>query len=255
MESVHMAELETQCTTPELNTLESECVTAHSGVGGGYHTDTPLIKTETDLGPTDTGYFKTESLDSTDLGCVTHLHPDQIKAEPDYGGYIQAQHISDLQDTWVHIKSDDLKFESSESLVSGPMGTVMDGATVNHRGQTEPWKHTGEPNSNCKNKGVCVKMASAHTFENPQPSRPKWEWKCCDPLRRHRKPAKKSLRPTTVNAAHKYSNVMHLKVSPGNKLCPSCIIILHRKCKGNPSPDPDPDHAEKEMEAERLQSR
>ncbi|KAG5853603.1 hypothetical protein ANANG_G00027750 [Anguilla anguilla] len=30
LESVHMAELETECAAPGLDTLESECVTAHS---------------------------------------------------------------------------------------------------------------------------------------------------------------------------------------------------------------------------------
>ncbi|KAJ8362635.1 hypothetical protein SKAU_G00114660 [Synaphobranchus kaupii] len=31
LESVHMAESETECAAPGLNTLEPECVTAHSG--------------------------------------------------------------------------------------------------------------------------------------------------------------------------------------------------------------------------------
>ncbi|KAJ8332416.1 hypothetical protein SKAU_G00425890 [Synaphobranchus kaupii] len=82
LESVHMAESETECAAPGLNTLEPECVTAHSRVSDVHHTHTSLIKTETDLGSTHTGdLIKTESLDSTELGYVTHLHPDQIKTE------------------------------------------------------------------------------------------------------------------------------------------------------------------------------
>ncbi|KAJ8377431.1 hypothetical protein AAFF_G00260360, partial [Aldrovandia affinis] len=80
LESVHMAESETECAAPGLHTLEPECVTAHSGVSDLHHTHTSLIKTESDLGSTHTGdLIKTESFDSTDLGYVPHLHPDQIK--------------------------------------------------------------------------------------------------------------------------------------------------------------------------------
>ena len=79
LESVHMAESETECAAPGLNTLEPECVTAPSGVSNVHHTHTPVIKTEADLGCTHTGNLKTESLDNTELGYVTHLHPGQIK--------------------------------------------------------------------------------------------------------------------------------------------------------------------------------
>ena len=99
LESVHMAESETECAAPGLNTLEPECVTAHSGVSDVHHTHTSVIKTEADLGSTHTGdLIKTEILDFTDLGSVTQLHPDQLKTEIDDGGYLQAEHISDLQD-------------------------------------------------------------------------------------------------------------------------------------------------------------
>ncbi|KAJ8362719.1 hypothetical protein SKAU_G00115500, partial [Synaphobranchus kaupii] len=92
LESVHMAESETECAAPGLNTLEPECVTAHSGVSDVHHTHT-LIKIETDLGSTHTGdLIKTESQDSTELGYGTHLHPDQIKTEADDGGYLKAEH-------------------------------------------------------------------------------------------------------------------------------------------------------------------
>ncbi|KAJ8389330.1 hypothetical protein AAFF_G00121950, partial [Aldrovandia affinis] len=78
LESVHMAESETECAEPGLDRLEPECVTAHSGVGDLHHTHTPLIKIETDLGSTHSGdLIKTESLDSTELGYVPH--PYQIK--------------------------------------------------------------------------------------------------------------------------------------------------------------------------------
>ncbi|KAJ8362744.1 hypothetical protein SKAU_G00115750, partial [Synaphobranchus kaupii] len=96
LESVHMAE--TECAAPGLNTLEPESVTAHSGVSDVHHTHTSLIKIETDLGSTQTGdLIKTESLDSTELAYLTHLHPDQMKTEIEDGGYLKAEHISDLQ--------------------------------------------------------------------------------------------------------------------------------------------------------------
>ncbi|XP_064180996.1 zinc finger MYM-type protein 1-like isoform X1 [Anguilla rostrata] len=142
LESVCMAESETECAAPGLNTLEPECVTAQSGVRDVHHTHTSLIKTETDLGSTHAGDFKSESLNSTELGYVLHLHPDQIKTEADDGGYIKPEHISDLQDIkCIDIKSDQIKCKSSERLMSDLMNTVM----------TEPWQCAGEPNPNCKN--------------------------------------------------------------------------------------------------------
>ncbi|KAJ8332422.1 hypothetical protein SKAU_G00425950 [Synaphobranchus kaupii] len=151
LESVHMAESETECAAPGLNTLEPECVTTHSGVCDVYDAHT-LIKMETNLGSTHTGdLIKTESLDSTELGYVTHLHPDQIKTETDDGGYLKAEHISDLQDIkCVDIKSDQTKCESGEGLVSDVMNTVTIGAGVDHKDQTEPWQCAGEPNQNCQ---------------------------------------------------------------------------------------------------------
>ncbi|KAJ8362747.1 hypothetical protein SKAU_G00115780, partial [Synaphobranchus kaupii] len=156
LESVHMAESETGCAAPGLNTLEPECVTAHSGVSDVHHTHTSLIKIETDLGSTHTGVLiKTENLDFTELGYVTHLHPDQIKTETDDGGYLKAEHISDLQDIrCVNIKSDQMKCESSVCLVSNPMNTVTNGAGVDHKDQTEPWQCAGETNPTCKNEEI-----------------------------------------------------------------------------------------------------
>ncbi|KAJ8332027.1 hypothetical protein SKAU_G00429910 [Synaphobranchus kaupii] len=156
LESVHMAESETVCAAPGLNTLEPESVTAHSGVSDVHHTHTSLIKIETDLGSTHTGdLIKTESQDSTELGYATHLHPDQIKTETDDGGYLKAEHISHLQDIkCVHIKSDQLKCESSESLASDVMNNVMNGAGVDHKEEIEPWQCTGEPNPNYKKEEI-----------------------------------------------------------------------------------------------------
>ncbi|KAJ8362700.1 hypothetical protein SKAU_G00115310, partial [Synaphobranchus kaupii] len=146
LESVHMAETETECAAPGLDTLEPVCVPAHSGVSDVHHTHTSLIKIETDLGSTHSGDLKTESVDSTKLGCVTHLHPDQIKTETYDGGYLKAEHISDLQDIkCVDIKSDQIKCECSESFVSDVMHTVMNGAGVDHKDQTESWQ-CAEPN-------------------------------------------------------------------------------------------------------------
>ncbi|KAJ8362655.1 hypothetical protein SKAU_G00114860 [Synaphobranchus kaupii] len=152
LESVHMAESETECAAPGLNTLEPECVTAHSGVSDVHHARTSQIKIQADLGSTHTGdLIKTESLDSTELGYVTHLHPDQIKTETDDEGYLKAEHISDLQDIkCVDFQSDQMKCESSESLVSDLMDTEMNGAAVDHNDQTEPQQYTEEPNPDCK---------------------------------------------------------------------------------------------------------
>ena len=171
LESVHMAESETKCTTPGLNTLEPECVTAHSGVSAVHHTDSSLTKTETDLGPTNTGgLIKTESLVFTELAYRTHLHADQIKTETDDGGYIKAEHTSVLPD----IKCDDIsdgevKFESSEILVSDLMNTELIGDDVVHKGQTEPWQCAGEPNPNSKKPGKKQDRSTQHVrcFNEP----------------------------------------------------------------------------------------
>ncbi|XP_061088688.1 zinc finger protein 501-like [Conger conger] len=145
-------ETETECAAPGLNTLEPECVTAHSGVSDGHHTHTSVIKTEADLGSTHTGdLIKTESPERTELGYVTHLHPDQIKTEAEDGGYLQAEHISDLH---VIECVDEVKCESSEGLVSDLMNTVMDGAGVDHNDQTEPRCCAGETNPNCKKEEI-----------------------------------------------------------------------------------------------------
>ncbi|KAJ8283215.1 hypothetical protein COCON_G00020650, partial [Conger conger] len=88
-------ESETECAAPGLNTLEPECVTAHSGVSDVHQTDTSWIKTEADLGSTHTGdLIKTESPERTELGYVTHLHPDQIKTEADDGGHYKVEPIT-----------------------------------------------------------------------------------------------------------------------------------------------------------------
>ncbi|KAJ8362638.1 hypothetical protein SKAU_G00114690, partial [Synaphobranchus kaupii] len=153
LESAHMAEKE--CAAPGLNILEPECVTAHSGVSDVHHTHTSMIKTETDLDSTHTGDLNTENLDSTDLGYVTHLHPDQIKTEPDDGGYVKAEHSSDLQHIMGFIvKSDQMKCESSERLVSDLMNTEMNGAAVDHNDQTVPGECAEEPNANCKKEEI-----------------------------------------------------------------------------------------------------
>ncbi|KAJ8362684.1 hypothetical protein SKAU_G00115150, partial [Synaphobranchus kaupii] len=152
LESVHMAESETECAATGLDTLEPECVTAHCGVSDVHHTHASLIKTETDLGSSHTrDLIKMESIDSTELGYVTHLHPDQIKTEVDDGGYFKAEHISDLQDIkCVDIKYYQMKCESSESLVSGLTNTVMTGAGVDHKDQN----FLQFANTNCK-KEIC----------------------------------------------------------------------------------------------------
>ncbi|KAJ8363003.1 hypothetical protein SKAU_G00118340 [Synaphobranchus kaupii] len=154
LESVHMAESETECAAPGLNTLEPECVSAHSGVSDVHHTHTSMIKTETDLDSIQTAGLKTENLYSTELGYETHLHPDQIKTETDDGGYIKPEH-SNLQDIkCVNIKYDQMKCECSESLVSDLMSTVMNAAGVDDKSQTESWQCAGEPNANCEKKEI-----------------------------------------------------------------------------------------------------
>ncbi|XP_064181043.1 zinc finger protein 658B-like isoform X4 [Anguilla rostrata] len=157
LESVHMAESETECAAPGLNTLEPECVTAHSGVSDVRHTHSSLIKTETHLDSPQTGdLIKTESLDSAELRCISHMHSDQTKTESVDGGYVKVEHISELQDIkYVNIKSDPIKYESSECLVSDVMNTVMNGAAVGHKDQTESGQCAGEPNRNCRNECNC----------------------------------------------------------------------------------------------------
>ncbi|KAJ8263761.1 hypothetical protein GJAV_G00141000 [Gymnothorax javanicus] len=175
LESVHMAESETECAAPGLNTLEPECVTAHSGVRDVHHTHTSLIKTETDLGSTHSGdLIKMESLDSTELGYVTHLHPDQIKTEPDDGGYLTSEQISDLQDTQcVDMESDQVKCESGVTLVSDLMNTVKTEAAGDLEEPTEPWQCAGEPNSSCKPEETHDLLTHSgdfnHQFQNNQP--------------------------------------------------------------------------------------
>ncbi|KAG5853576.1 hypothetical protein ANANG_G00027470 [Anguilla anguilla] len=155
LEPVHMAESKTECAAPGLNTLEPECVTAHSRVSDVHHTHASLIKTETDLGSSHTGDLKTENRDGTELGYVAHLHPDQIKTESVDGGNVKIEHFSELHDIkYGNIKSDKIKYESSECLVSDIMNTVMNGATVGHKDQTESGQCAGEPNQNCKNEEI-----------------------------------------------------------------------------------------------------
>ncbi|KAJ8278359.1 hypothetical protein GJAV_G00086770, partial [Gymnothorax javanicus] len=153
LESVHMAESETKLTPPVLNALEPEFVTVNSRVSDLHHTETSLIKTETDLSPNSTGDLKTESLDFTELAWVTHLHPDQIKTEADDGGYIKTECISVLPDIkCAYIKSDDM-FESSEILGSDVMNTELNGAGADEKGQRELWQCAGEPDPNCRKSG------------------------------------------------------------------------------------------------------
>ena len=157
LESVHMAESETECAAPGLSTLEPECVTAHSRVSDVHHTHTSVIKAEADLGFTHTKDLqKTEPVDSTELAYATHVHPDQIKTETDDDrGYLELKHTRDSQDfKCFNIKSDEMKFESSENLVSELMSTVMTGAGVDLKGQTEPWQCAGEQNPNCKKEEI-----------------------------------------------------------------------------------------------------
>ncbi|KAJ8278397.1 hypothetical protein GJAV_G00087190, partial [Gymnothorax javanicus] len=149
LESVHMAESETKCSTAGLNTLEPVCVTANSKVRDLHHTEASLIKTETGLGPANTGDLKTESLDCTEVGCVTHLLPDQVKTEAADGDCIQAEHFSVLPDINCDvIKSDEVKIEFSEVFVSDVMTTVLRGAGAHEKGQSESWQCAGQPNLN-----------------------------------------------------------------------------------------------------------
>ncbi|XP_035253777.1 zinc finger protein 570-like isoform X1 [Anguilla anguilla] len=146
-------ESETECAAPGLNILEPVCDTAHSRVSDVDLTHTSLIKTENDLGSTHTGDPKTEKLGSMELEYVTHLHPDQIKTEADDGGY--ADRISDLRGIiCVDIKSNQMKCESSEILVSDLMDTVKTGSGVDHKDPAEPWQCSGEPNPNCKKEEI-----------------------------------------------------------------------------------------------------
>ncbi|KAJ8278504.1 hypothetical protein GJAV_G00088350, partial [Gymnothorax javanicus] len=153
LESVHMAESETKCTAPGLNTLAPECVTANSRVSDLHYTEASLIKTEAALSPSNTGDLKTESLDFTELAYVTHLYPDQIKTETDNGGCVKAEHMSVLPDKNCFDIKSEVKLESSDVLVSDLMNTELNGAAIDEKGQTKPWQCAGEPNPNCKKSG------------------------------------------------------------------------------------------------------
>ncbi|KAJ8278412.1 hypothetical protein GJAV_G00087340 [Gymnothorax javanicus] len=98
LESVHMAESETKCTTPRLNTLKPECVTANSRVSDSHYLEGSFIKTETDLSPSDTEDLKTESPDFTELAKITHPYIDHIKIETDDGNYIKTESVGVLQE-------------------------------------------------------------------------------------------------------------------------------------------------------------
>ncbi|KAJ8372653.1 hypothetical protein AAFF_G00280690, partial [Aldrovandia affinis] len=166
LESVHMAEAETECAAPGLNTLEPECVTAHSGVSDLHHTHTSLIKTESDLGSTHTGdRIKTESFDSTELGYVPHLHPDQIKTETDDGAYLQTEQDNDLQYIkCVIIKSDQLT-ESSEIQCEFSERLVSDLMNINKQSPLNDHKriHMDENRFECTQCGKCFKYAASVT--------------------------------------------------------------------------------------------
>ena len=97
-----------------------------------HHTHTSVIKTEADLGSTHTGdLIKTESLDNTELGYVTHLHPGKIKTEAGDGGYLKAEHISDSEDfSGFPITSGQMKCESSGSFMRDLMNTEINGGGV-----------------------------------------------------------------------------------------------------------------------------
>ncbi|XP_036374088.1 zinc finger protein 501-like [Megalops cyprinoides] len=124
-----MAKSERGCAASGLSTPEPDSGTAHSGVSHVNHPDMSLIKTETDVGCTDTGgLIKTEHMDSTELEYATQLHPDQIKTETEDGDYIKAEPDIDLKDfNLVKIGFDEVKCESSEIVVSNHVnGTGAD---------------------------------------------------------------------------------------------------------------------------------
>ncbi|KAJ8278358.1 hypothetical protein GJAV_G00086760 [Gymnothorax javanicus] len=137
-----MADSVAKCTTAGLNTLEPECVTTNSRVSDLHYTEVPLIKTETDPSPINTGDLKTESLDFTDLAHVTQLHPDQFKIETTDGDCIRAECISVLPGIkCCGINSDDVKVESSEVSVSD-VKIVFNGAGVDEKSQSKPLQST-----------------------------------------------------------------------------------------------------------------
>ncbi|KAJ8278494.1 hypothetical protein GJAV_G00088220, partial [Gymnothorax javanicus] len=149
LESDHMAESEIKCTAAGLNTLEPECVTANSRVSDLHHTEASLIKTETDLGLTHTADpVRTEIQECTELGYETDLHPDQMKAETDDGGYCIAENIGDLQVVQCDIKFDQIKCETSESVERSVLDAVSAGGGVDHEDKTESWQCAGELNAN-----------------------------------------------------------------------------------------------------------
>ncbi|KAJ8278446.1 hypothetical protein GJAV_G00087700, partial [Gymnothorax javanicus] len=157
LESVHMAESEIKCTAPGLNTLEPECVTANSRVSDLHYTGASVIKTETDL-----------SRDFTNMACVTHLCPNQVKTETDEGEYIKTEHISFLPDIkCVCIKTDDVKLESNEVLVSDHLNIELNGGGVNEKGGTELYHCAGDQKKSGKNRSDLIHDVGIRMREKP----------------------------------------------------------------------------------------
>ena len=63
--------------------------------------------------------------------------------------------------------------------------------------------------------------------------------KCCDPMKKHKKSVKTSIREIALQEADSYVS-LGIYVIPGQKLCPSCKIALNNKLKEqNVTPVPD----------------
>ncbi|KAI1894256.1 hypothetical protein AGOR_G00113940 [Albula goreensis] len=100
LEFVLMAESETECDTPGLDTLGSECVIPHSQVTDVHYASGSEImaldeKRDTDL-DIHGADLKVQGLGAPELGSVTCVETDQIITETDHD-YTKAEQQSDLQ--------------------------------------------------------------------------------------------------------------------------------------------------------------
>ncbi|KAJ8278395.1 hypothetical protein GJAV_G00087170, partial [Gymnothorax javanicus] len=144
LESVLMEEFKTKCTSPGLNNLLPESVTANSGVCDLRYPGSPLIISEGNRGSSHGGVFRKESLDIRVQAHTAQLHPDQIKTETNDRGYMQVEHRNWQNMMCIDIKSKEVKRESSEGSAGDPLSTELNEAGVDD-GLIESLQSAGEP--------------------------------------------------------------------------------------------------------------
>ncbi|KPP61970.1 zinc finger protein 883-like, partial [Scleropages formosus] len=139
-----MAESETECDTPGLDTLGSECVIPHSQVSEVHYTESEIMaldeKRDHDLdsihGP---DLSKIQGLSAAELGSVPCVDSDQIITETDHD-YTKVEHQTDLQ----CYTGAEIKCVTSDSLLGDIIKTQMGRAGTTHIIKTEDQELTVE---------------------------------------------------------------------------------------------------------------